>query len=284
MKKTIAILLSLVLVMGIVSVMAVSAAEESKITVHGTEYSVKAGDEVTYTVNLTTPEVIENGQFILYYPGNVLTVDSVTYGDAIKAASLISNYTGADVLGKEIDFNFSDGQNGIDFTKGGLLVEVNFTVTGEGTGEVKMNIGTDEGFICNMKDQDITALCDFDHETCITTTNNDEPAPVVKEKKANTITVKAATKSVKLKKLKKKNQTVKPFTVKKAKGKVTYKITKATAKIKKLVKINSKGAITFKKWKKAKKGTYKVKVQIKAAGNTDYKSKTVTKTVKIKVK
>lgn len=284
MKKTIAILLSLVLVMGIVSVMAVSAAEESKITVHGTEYSVKAGDKVTYTINLTTPEVIENGQFIIYYPGNVLTVDSVTYGDAVKAASLISNYTGADVLGKEIDFNFSDGQNGIDFTKGGLLVEVNFTVTGEGTGEVKMNIGTDDGFICNMKDQDITALCNFDHETCITTTNNDEPAPVVKEKKANTITVKAATKSVKLKKLKKKNQTVKPFTVKKAKGKVTYKITKATAKIKKLVKINSKGAITFKKWKKAKKGTYKVKVQIKAAGNTDYKSKTVTKTVKIKVK
>lgn len=284
MKKTIAILLSLVLVMGIVSVMAVSAAEESKITVHGTEYSVKAGDEVTYTINLTTPEVIENGQFIIYYPGNVLTVNSVTYGDAIKAASLISNYTGADVLGKEIDFNFSDGQNGIDLTKGGLLVEVNFTVTGEGTGEVKMNIGTDEGFICNMKDQDITALCDFDHETSIITTNNDEPAPVVKEKKANTITVKAATKSVKLKKLKKKNQTVKPFTVKKAKGKVTYKITKATAKIKKLVKINSKGAITFKKWKKAKKGTYKVKVQIKAAGNTDYKSKTVTKTIKIKVK
>lgn len=284
MKKTIAILLSLVLVMGIVSVMAVSAAEESKITVHGTEYSVKAGDEVTYTVNLTTPEVIENGQFILYYPGNVLTVDSVTYGDAIKAASLISNYTGADVIGKEIDFNFSDGQNGIDLTKGGLLIEVKFTVTGEGTGEVKLNNDTEDGFICNMKDQDITALCDFDHETSIITTNNDEPAPVVKEKKANTITVKAATKSVKLKKLKKKNQTVKPFTVKKAKGKVTYKITKATAKIKKLVKINSKGAITFKKWKKAKKGTYKVKVQIKAAGNTDYKSKTVTKTVKIKVK
>ncbi len=284
MKKTIAILLSLVLVMGIVSVMAVSAAEESKITVHGTEYSVKSGDEVTYTVNLTTPEVIENGQFILYYPGNVLTVDSVTYGDAIKAASLISNYTGADVIGKEIDFNFSDGQNGIDLTKGGLLIEVKFTVTGEGTGEVKLNNDTEDGFICNMKDQDITALCDFDHETSITTTNDDEPAPVVKEKKANTITVKAATKSVKLKKLKKKNQTVKPFTVKKAKGKVTYKITKATAKIKKLVKINSKGAITFKKWKKAKKGTYKVKVQIKAAGNTDYKSKTVTKTVKIKVK
>lgn len=284
MKKTIAILLSLVLVMGIVSVMAVSAAEESKITVHGTEYSVKAGDEVTYTVNLTTPEVIENGQFILYYPGNVLTVDSVTYGDAIKAASLISNYTGADVLGKEIDFNFSDGQNGIDLTKGGLLIEVKFTVTGEGTGEVKLNNDTEDGFICNMKDQDITALCDFDHETSIITTNNDEPAPVVKEKKANTITVKAATKSVKLKKLKKKNQTVKPFTVKKAKGKVTYKITKATAKIKKLVKINSKGAITFKKWKKAKKGTYKVKVQIKAAGNTDYKSKTITKTIKIKVK
>ncbi len=107
-----------------------------------------------------------------------------------------------------------------------------------------------------------------------------------KSKKKNTITVKVKTKTIKLKKLKKKAQTVKPLTVKKAKGKVTYKlIKKGTAKkIWKYLKISKKGAITVKKWKKAKKGTYIIKVRITAKGNKSYKSKSVTKTVKIKIK
>lgn len=81
-------------------------------------------------------------------------------------------------------------------------------------------------------------------------------------------------------------QTVKAITVKDNKGKVTYKLVKSgiTKKIRKLVKINSKGVITIKKWKKAKKGTYKIKVKITAAGNSAYNAKTITKTVKVKVK
>ena len=100
----------------------------------------------------------------------------------------------------------------------------------------------------------------------------------------NTVKATVKTKTVKLSKLKKKNQKVKAITVKNAKGKVTYKITSATKKIKKLVKISSKGVITFSKWKKAKKGTYKVKVKITAAGNSAYLSKSLTKLVTIKVK
>ena len=111
-------------------------------------------------------------------------------------------------------------------------------------------------------------------------------APAVKAKQANPIKVTAKTKNVKAKKLKKKAQTVKAITVKNAQGKVTYKLVKSgiSKKIRKLVKINSKGVITIKKWKNAKKGAYKIKVSVTAKGNTNYKAKTITKTVKVKVK
>lgn len=112
----------------------------------------------------------------------------------------------------------------------------------------------------------------------------DKPtAPAVAAKKANPIKVSVKTKSVKLNKLKNKAQTVKAITIKSAKGKVSCKITKVT-KIKKFLKINAKGIITFNKWKKAKKGTYSLKVSITAKGNKDYKPKTITKLIKIKVK
>ncbi len=104
-------------------------------------------------------------------------------------------------------------------------------------------------------------------------------------KKANPITVKVKTKTVKAKKLKKKAQKVKAITVKNAQGKVSYKLVKSgiTKKIRKIVKINSKGVITIKKWKKAKKSTYKIEVSITAAGNSQFNSKTLTKTIKVKI-
>lgn len=105
-------------------------------------------------------------------------------------------------------------------------------------------------------------------------------------KKANTIKVTAKTKTVKAKKLKSKKQTVKPLTVKNAKGavKVTKVKSGTTARIYKKVTVNSKtGAVTFNKGKYAKK-TYTIKLKITAKGNLNYKSKTLTKTVKIRVK
>lgn len=105
-------------------------------------------------------------------------------------------------------------------------------------------------------------------------------------KKTNPVRITSKTKSLKPKKLKKKAQTVKPIAIKNAKG--TVKVTKVksgtTAKIYKKIKVNSKtGAITFKKGKYAKK-TYKVKLKITVSGNSTYKSKTLYKTVKVKVK
>ena len=111
-----------------------------------------------------------------------------------------------------------------------------------------------------------------------------DPSAQIK-KVANTMKVTVKAKTLKAKKLKKKKQTVKAITVKNAQGKVTYKIVKkgTTSKIYKKVKINKKGVITFKKGKYAKK-TYKIKVKITAAGTSGYNKKTVTKTVKVKVK
>ena len=110
------------------------------------------------------------------------------------------------------------------------------------------------------------------------------PKPVAK--KANTLTVKAKTVTFKASKVKTKARSVKAgkaFTVKKAKGKVTYKVTKYVTKAAKgKVKVASSGKVTVKKG--TPKKTYKLKVRVKAAGNSTYKagSKTVTLVVKVK--
>ena len=103
-------------------------------------------------------------------------------------------------------------------------------------------------------------------------------------KAKNPVTVKGATKTVMLSKIKKAKQTVKPITVNKAQGKVTYKLTSIPKTLKKLVRINSKGVITIRKWAKAKKGTYKIKIKITAKGSKNYNKRTITKTVKIVIK
>ncbi len=102
----------------------------------------------------------------------------------------------------------------------------------------------------------------------------------------NSIKATTKTKTIKAKKLKSKKQTVKPIAIKNAQG--TIKVTKVksgtTAKIYKKIKVNSRtGAITFKKGKYAKK-TYKINLKITVSGNSTYKSKTLYKTVKVRIK
>lgn len=102
-------------------------------------------------------------------------------------------------------------------------------------------------------------------------------------KKANPMKVKATTKTVKVKNLKKKALTVAPLKVTSAKGKLKYKLVSGNAKSKKALKLNTKnGKVTVKK--KTKKGTYKLKVKVTAAGTTAFKplSKTVNITVKVR--
>ncbi|MGN1138576.1 MAG: leucine-rich repeat domain-containing protein [Ruminococcus sp.] len=118
-----------------------------------------------------------------------------------------------------------------------------------------------------------------------TPTEGTEPTEPV-EKKANPVKVTVKNTTVSAKKLESKKQTVKPITVKDAKGTVEVVKVKSgtTSKIYKKITVNKKtGAITFSKGKYSKK-TYNIKLKITAKGNSEYKSKVITKTVKVKVK
>ena len=94
-------------------------------------------------------------------------------------------------------------------------------------------------------------------------------------------TVKTAKKTVKLKDVKKKTVTVKKaFTVKGAKGKLSYtRVKKGSSKY---LLLSKKGKVTVKKG--AKKGTYTIIIKITAKGTKNYKKKSVTKKVTVKVK
>ena len=125
--------------------------------------------------------------------------------------------------------------------------------------------------------------------TVIITAVGDYEGSIIKTfkitKADNPIKVTPVTKSVKLKAVKKKSVTVKgAVKVTKAQGKLACKITSAPKAVKKYLKISSKGVITVKKWAKAKKGSYKIKVKVTAKGTSNYKSKSVTKTIKLIVK
>ncbi len=98
-------------------------------------------------------------------------------------------------------------------------------------------------------------------------------------KKSNPITVKMYNKKVKAKTLKKKPVKIKAFKITKAKGKITYKRLKGSSK--QLSLISKTGKLKIKKG--TKKGKYKFKIKISAKGNSSYKSKSITKTIKIKV-
>jgi 2',3'-cyclic-nucleotide 2'-phosphodiesterase (5'-nucleotidase family) len=93
----------------------------------------------------------------------------------------------------------------------------------------------------------------------------------------NNMTVKTSTKTVSAKKVKKAKQTVKPITVRNAKGKVTYSKKSGSSK---LTVNKSTGKVTVKKG--TKKGTYKITVTVKSAATAKYAA--VTKNVKVTVK
>ena len=100
-------------------------------------------------------------------------------------------------------------------------------------------------------------------------------------KAGNKVKVTGKAVSVKAKTLKTKKASFKVAVITNAQGKV--KITLTANKLKGKLSINNDGKITIKKGKYAKE-TYKVKISVTAAGNTNYTSKTITKTIKIKIK
>ena len=97
-------------------------------------------------------------------------------------------------------------------------------------------------------------------------------------KAANPLTVKTAVTRVKCSDLQRRNVTVKPLTVRKNQGKLSFKKISGNSRI---VLNTSTGKFTVKKG--LKKGTYALKVRVSAKGNNNYKGVSKNVTVKIKV-
>ena len=96
-------------------------------------------------------------------------------------------------------------------------------------------------------------------------------------KAANTVKISTSTKLVNHNILTYTSSTVKPLTVKKAKGKVSYKKVSGSSAL----KLKSNGAVVVKKGTST--GLYTAKIKVTAKGNKNYKSKSKTVTVKIVV-
>lgn len=136
MKRLTSVLLSMLLIIGCFSIVSASAAETAQITVDGKVYVVEVGKTFTYTVNLKTEHKVNNGEFYLGYPQSILTIadDDAFDFPVIGKNNVIYNYN--DNIQDEFRFNFSSRSNTVDFTDGGVLVTISFTVTAAGEGSI----------------------------------------------------------------------------------------------------------------------------------------------------
>lgn len=95
-------------------------------------YDVNVGDTVTYTVNLKTPNKIEQIKGYFEY-GNELKVISDSSSWAPNISTMVCSDTGTIMY-----FNASDIAKGFDFTEEKVLLNVSFTVVKEG--EIRLNL------------------------------------------------------------------------------------------------------------------------------------------------
>ena len=169
----------------------------------------------------------------------------------------------------------------LDDLKNGKFFSWTFSIANSGYGSYRVTFGNKQyDYNSSTGDYDIDYMGGIYETTFVASAAPVAPAV----KKANPLTVKAKTVTFKAAKVKRAKQSVKAskaFTVKKAKGKVTYKAVKSISKnAMKWVKVAKNGRVAVKKG--AAEGTYKLKVKVTAAGNDAYKSK--SKTVKLVVK
>lgn len=101
-----------------------------------------------------------------------------------------------------------------------------------------------------------------------------------RKKAKNNLTVKAYNKTVYYSKVKRAAQVVKPITIVKKQGTLTY--TKLSGSSTKLLLNKTTGKVTVKKG--TKKGRYKIKIKVYASGNTNYFSNYGIRTVYVTVK
>ena len=147
-KRTVSVLLSLMLVLGMVTMgISVASAAENTITytsnigAQGTKTYVPGTDkQVTVTYNLKTSTPIINVQAVVTFDPAVLKL-----ADGQTAATVCPNIPGATVnLTKSgrVPFAASDFAGGYDFSAGGAFVTVIFDIIGSGNTTVNLAVDT----------------------------------------------------------------------------------------------------------------------------------------------
>ncbi len=270
MKKTIAILLSVVMLLGCVCVAAVNAAETGVqgsvlISQGGKTYTADKDSIITYRVYIQVPEIVENGQFYINYPQNLINIDDY---NVPNLPGYMINYD--ENLENKIKFNFSN-TSGCDLKTEKLLIEVMFKVVGEGSGEI--NFGAE--ILCNLQDQPIVDKALFreslDNADVYVPTSSDttptsdpsqptqpttETTPAVTEPGSPDPSDKSDTDSPKLSAKSKKLKAGKAFTLK-VKG--TSEAVTFSSNKKSVASVSKKGVVTA-----LKKGAAKITAKLKS--------------------
>ena len=103
------------------------------VTVDGVANEVYVGDEITYTVNLKTPNKIEDVQAYITYDADMLKVVEATtpniYGAIVNTGEAGTIY-----------FNATEVNNGLDFTADAALVQVKFEVLTKAESAIEITI------------------------------------------------------------------------------------------------------------------------------------------------
>ena len=133
MKKTISIFLAVLMILSCISISVSAAVETAKITLNDATYTYENGTTVVYTCDLSSNAAVQNGQFDLAYPQNLLEITEVNFPVTTDA---IYNYK--ENVENLLIFNFSRPQNFYDFNGGKNLVTVTFKVIGSGEGTINL--------------------------------------------------------------------------------------------------------------------------------------------------
>lgn len=165
MKKTISILLALLIMLSCISVVSASATTNTaEITLNGNTYTFTVGEEVTYKCDVKIDEVTENGQFIIGYPENILKVENLNLPVADKVGGAMCNY-GTETTVNLLKITYSKASSKpeelYDYTKGDTLFVVTFKVVGAGTGKIEIDKTNQNFVMANMNGQNIVSKAVF---------------------------------------------------------------------------------------------------------------------------
>lgn len=135
LKKCLAIVLTIAMLVSVMSVSFIANAAEDTVTINGKTYTV--GDTIEVKKEITINKWLLNGQVSIPYNSDVLKFVEEEPSKMFPVAnghSLVYFDTGS-----KINFNFTDVTNGIDFTQGGILYDLTFEVIAGSAEEVTID-------------------------------------------------------------------------------------------------------------------------------------------------